>query len=210
MDQIKLLYTSILANKKKEAKEAYLSAIEDVKDKSIADIAQYSYDLFEIIFGKLNLYLKLQLSAEKFNLKQLLEQKSVGDIKDNALDILDKISKLLLNEADASNECLLQEIKEYMNEHLNEDISLQDVADKMFFSTVYFSRFFKKQTGETFSSYLLRIRMEQAVKLLEKNIKVVEISEACGYHDSSYFIRMFKEYYKYSPKDYARRFISCI
>jgi len=96
-----------------------------------------------------------------------------------------------------------------MNEHLHEDISLQDVADKMFFSTVYFSRFFKKQTGETFSNYLLRVRMEQAVKLLEKNLKVTEISEACGYHDPSYFARIFKEYYKYTPKDYARRFMSC-
>jgi two-component system response regulator YesN len=113
-----------------------------------------------------------------------------------------------LNEEEAPNDYLLQGIKDYIYEHLNEDISLQEVADKMFFSTVYFSRFFKKQTGETFSNYLLRIRMEHAVKLLQKNKKVTEISEACGYHDPGYFSRIFKEYYKYTPKDYARRFFA--
>lgn len=209
MDKIKLLYSNILSNKKKEGTETLLSVFEDLKDSSPANIGQYIYDLYEIIFDKLNLYLKLQLGADKFNLKQLLSQNSVQDLKDNALDILERISGLLLNEEEASNEFLLQDIKEYMHEHLHEDISLQDVADKMFFSTVYFSKFFKKQTGETFSNYLLRIRMEQAVKLLEKNRKVTEISEACGYHDPSYFTRIFKEYYKYTPKDYARRFMSC-
>ncbi|BCJ93869.1 hypothetical protein acsn021_14380 [Anaerocolumna cellulosilytica] len=209
MDKIKLFYSNILSGKKQEAADTLLSVLEDVKDNSYANIGQYIYDLYEIILDKLNLYLKLQLSIDKFNLKQLLSQNSVQSLTYIALDILDRISGLLLNEEEASNEFLLQDIKEYMNEHLHEDISLQDVADKMFFSTVYFSRFFKKQTGETFSNYLLRIRMEQAVKLLEKNLKVTEISEACGYHDSSYFTRIFKEYYKYTPKDYARRFMSC-
>ena len=209
MDKIKLFYSNILSGKKKESVDILLSVFEDVKDNSPTNIGQYVYDLYEIIIDKLNLYLKLQLSADKFNLKQLLSQHNVQELKDNALDILERISGMLLNEEEASNEFLLQDIKEYMNEHLHEDISLQDVADKMFFSTVYFSRFFKKQTGETFSNYLLRIRMEQAVKLLEKNLKVTEISEACGYHDPSYFARIFKEYYKYTPKDYARRFMSC-
>jgi len=209
MDKIKLFYSNILSGKRQEAVDILLSVFENVSDNSQENIGQYIYDLYEIILDKLNLYLKLQLSAEKFNLKQLLSQKSVQSLKYNALEILERISGLLLNEEEASNEFLLQDIKEYMNEHLHEDISLQDVADKMFFSTVYFSRFFKKQTGETFSNYLLRIRMEQAIKLLEKNLKVTEISEACGYHDSSYFTRIFKEYYKYTPKDYARRFMSC-
>jgi two-component system response regulator YesN len=209
MDKIKLLYTNILSNKRNEAAELLLSVYEDVKDYSVANIGQYFYDLFEIILEKLNLYLKLQLTTEKLNLNHLLSHKTVTDLKVNVLEILDRISGLLLNEEEASNEFLLKEIKQYMNEHLHEDISLQDVADKMFFSTVYFSRFFKKQTGETFSNYLLRIRMEQAVKLLQENKKITEISEYCGYHDPSYFTRIFKEYYKYTPKDYARRFMSC-
>ncbi len=209
MDKLKLFYSNILSGKKKESMDTLLSVFEDVKENSPTNIGQYVYDLYEIIIDKLNLYLKLQLNAEKFNLKLLLSQHNVQELKDTAFDILERISGMLLNEEEASNEFLLQDIKEYMNEHLHEDISLQDVADKMFFSTVYFSRFFKKQTGETFSNYLLRIRMEQAVKLLEKNLKVTEISEACGYHDPSYFTRIFKEYYKYTPKDYARRFMSC-
>lgn len=209
MDKIKILYSNILSNKKSEARDVLLSIFEDVKDYSVPNLRQYFYDLFEIIFDKFNLYLKIQLSAEKFNLKQLLLQETVNEIKDYTIDILERIFNLVLVVEETPNEFLLQDIKEYIFEHFHEDISLQDVADRMFFSTVYFSRFFKKQTGETFSNYLLRIRMEHAVKLLSKNKKVTEISEACGYHDPSYFTRIFKEYYKYTPKDYARRFISC-
>jgi two-component system response regulator YesN len=209
MDKIKLLYSNILSNQRKEARDTLLSVFYDVKDYGIPNIRQYFYDLFEIISDKFKLYLKIQLNADKLNLDQLLLQESVKEIKDNALDILERICNLVLIVEETPNEYLLQDLKEYIQEHLHEDISLQDVADKMFFSTVYFSRFFKKQTGETFSNYLLRIRMEHAVKLLQKNKKVTEISEACGYHDPSYFTRIFKEYYKYTPKDYARRFISC-
>lgn len=208
MDKIKLLYSNILSNKRNESEEILLSLIEDVKDYSITNMRQYLFYLYEIIFDKLNLYLKIQLNSEKFNLKHLLLKENKKDLQDYALDILDKVFHLLLNEEEAPNDFLLQDVKEYINVHLHEDISLQDVADKMFFSTVYFSRFFKKQTGETFSNYLLRTRMEYALKLLEKNKKVTEISEACGYHDPSYFTRIFKEYFKYTPKDYARRFMS--
>lgn len=209
MDKIKILYSNILSNKRVEAVDTLLSIFDDVIDYTVPNLRQYFYDLFEIIFDKFNLYLKIQLNAEKFNLQQLLLQETVNEIKDNVLDILERIFNSVLVVEVAPNEFLLQDIKEYIYEHLHEDISLQDVADRMFFSTVYFSRFFKKQTGETFSNYLFRIRMEHAVKLLHKNKKVTEISEACGYHDPSYFTRMFKEYYKYTPKDYARRFISC-
>lgn len=208
MDKIKSLYSELLSNKREAAKDILLSVFEDVKDCSVPSIRQYIYDLFEIIFDKFNLNLKIQLNTDKFNLKKLLVKENVEDIKAFALDITEKVFHLLSTQEEASNDFLFQEIKDFISEHLHEDISLQDVADKMFFSTVYFSRFFKKQTGETFSNYLLRIRMEHAVKLLQKNMKVTEISEACGYHDPSYFSRIFKEYYKYTPKDYARRFIS--
>lgn len=208
IDKIKLVYSNILSNKRNEAKNILLSVFEDMKDYNFPNIRQYFFDLFEIICDKFNLYLKTRLNSDKFNLQQLLLQENVEDLKSNALEILDRIYNLLLEE-ETPNEFLLQDIKEYVNEHFHEDISLQDVADRMFFSTVYFSRFFKKQTGETFSNYLLRVRMEHAVKLLQKNKKVTEISEACGYNDPSYFARIFKEYYKYTPKDYARRFLSC-
>lgn len=206
MDKIKSLYSEILSNKRLEAKEILLSIFIDIKDCQISSMSQYIYDLYEIIFDKFNLNLKIQFSMEKFNLAQLLNKETLEDLKEYAMDILDRVLNLLLAE-EASKDYLLQDIKDFIQEHLHEDISLQDVADKMFFSTVYFSRFFKRQTGETFSNYLLRSRMEYAVKLLQKNKKVTEISEACGYHDPSYFSRIFKEYYKYTPKDYARRFI---
>jgi len=74
-------------------------------------------------------------------------------------------------------------------------------------SEVYLSQFFKEQSGETFSSYLERIRMEKAVELLltsEQSIQV--IAEKVGYSTSNTFGRAFKRIYGMSALSYRKTF----
>ena len=104
------------------------------------------------------------------------------------------------------NDIVISKLIQFINENFSENISLQDAADKVFFAPAYCSRFFKEQTGENFSDYLLKVRMDHAVKLLRENKKITEISQACGYRNSGYFTRVFKEYYKCTPSEYIRNF----
>ena len=67
----------------------------------------------------------------------------------------------------------------------------------------YFCNIFKKETGVTIWDYLIRIRMEEAKKmLLETAQKTYEISEKIGYDDPSYFGRLFKKYTGFTPVEY--------
>lgn len=94
----------------------------------------------------------------------------------------------------------------YLEQHFTEEITLTDVAERFFFTASYFSIFFKKGTGRTFSQYVKELRMERACELLrDTNKKVSEISEETGYADSAYFGKVFKKHVGCSPEEFRKR-----
>lgn len=104
-----------------------------------------------------------------------------------------------------SSEHLIQKAKQYIDNNYYKDISLDDVADQIFLNPIYFSRFFKQQTGENFIDYLTKVRMEKAIELLKQNrYKAYEIGEKVGYKNSRYFSRVFKQYTGCTTKEYVR------
>lgn len=94
-------------------------------------------------------------------------------------------------------------IKDYIGKHYMENLTRDEVANRFHFSPSYFSIIFKKTFDVTFSEYLTEIRMEQASYLLrEGNDNIAVIAQRTGYNDVKYFLRVFKKYYKCTPKDY--------
>lgn len=80
-------------------------------------------------------------------------------------------------------------------------IELKDMLQIAPYSKVYFQSIFKKHTNMTPHEYLLKLRFQRAVSLLEDtNLTIKEISEMCGFDDVAYFCRVFKKRLKYSPK----------
>lgn len=99
---------------------------------------------------------------------------------------------------------LIQNAKNYIHENYMEDISYIDVADALYFNGVYFSRFFRQQTGQTIGDYILETRMKKAIEYLKANMKIADISELCGYKNTRTFQRIFKNYTGYSAIDYKK------
>lgn len=92
----------------------------------------------------------------------------------------------------------------YINQHLSENISLEDVASHVFMSPAYFSAYFKKKTGKKFIDKLTTLRMERAASLLisDDNLSAAEVSNLIGYNHIGYFYRKFKSYYGTTPTEY--------
>ncbi len=89
---------------------------------------------------------------------------------------------------------------EYIHNHFRENLTLQDVADKLFLSAEYFSRRFKQEVGVNFSEYLLELRMQEAYHLLcTTNMRVSEIASSVGIPNASYFTSIYKKYFGVSP-----------
>lgn len=112
-----------------------------------------------------------------------------------------KLAESYKYERNTSARDAVMEIREYVRHNYNQEISLMALAQKYYVNHIYLSRLFKEETGENFSAYLTRIRMEKARELLLKDtFKIREISEMVGFNNPYYFTKMFKKYYESSPE----------
>lgn len=203
LDNVKQLYANILTGNVAEASAAFETLLASNR-RSGACLGQFASNLFEIILDRLYSNLKTSILKDNTDYKRLTDMTDRSEISKYSNELLRSIiNQTSLNNTD-TGAAVAAKLISYVNEHFSENISLQDVADKVFFSPVYCSKFFKKHMGENFSDYLLRIRMENAVKFLRENKKIVDIAAACGYSSSGYFNRVFKEYYKCTPGEYMR------
>ncbi|WP_181151057.1 helix-turn-helix domain-containing protein [Paenibacillus sp. PCH8] len=92
---------------------------------------------------------------------------------------------------------------EIIDKYYAEDISLQSVANQINVNPSYLSRLFKQEKGENFVTYLTRVRIEQAkAYLLSRKLRVYEIADKVGYHNYTYFSKIFKKTVGYTPEEY--------
>ena len=97
----------------------------------------------------------------------------------------------------------LDRVVEYIDTHLEGDLSLTNLAAIGGFNASYLSRLFKKVQNETISDYVLKKRMEAAKVLLqESQEKIQSISTKTGYLSSTSFSRAFRGYMGVSPQEY--------
>lgn len=114
-------------------------------------------------------------------------------------DILLICSRDMVNEAEGKNQAVLL-VKQYISEHYMEQISLNDLAGKVYLNASYLSSMFKIETGCGINEYIKKIRMEKAKQMLEQtNKKINSIAQEVGFLNPSYFIRSFHEYYGKTP-----------
>ena len=94
---------------------------------------------------------------------------------------------------------------EYINVHCFSNISLEMLAEKCFMSSNYFHRVFKKNFEITPFDYMMKMRMEKAIRLLiYTDIPVKQIAFTIGFEDEAYFSRTFSKIYNESPGRYRK------
>jgi len=94
----------------------------------------------------------------------------------------------------------------WIKNHLGDDFTLQNVADFVHISPRHFRRRFENEMKENFSDYVLRLRMETAMRLLEEgNIIVEDVGVMVGYQSEKYFHRLFKKYVGCTVREYRHR-----
>lgn len=99
------------------------------------------------------------------------------------------------------------EVQKHLEENFSEPISNASVASKFAMSLRSFERRFKKATGDTPLTYLKRVRVETAKRLLETtNLSFSEITFRVGYEDCSSFRQLFVKTVGLRPKEYQQKF----
>lgn len=100
----------------------------------------------------------------------------------------------------------LQEIKEYLDTHFAEKITLDDLSAKFYINKFYLTRVFKEQFGQPVTNYLVQLRITQAKRMLRFTDRSIEaIAQDCGLNDANYFSRLFKKVEGVPPGEYRRQ-----
>lgn len=97
----------------------------------------------------------------------------------------------------------MHDINRYIQANYNQDISLNELAEKLYLSNAYLSRFFKKNFGKNFKDYLNEVRLLHSIDdLLGTDKNMTKIAMDNGFPSVSRFNQVFKEVYHVSPLNY--------
>lgn len=100
----------------------------------------------------------------------------------------------------------LQEIKDYLDTHFTEKITLDNLSERFYINKFYLTRVFKEQFGQSVTGYLLQLRITQAKRMLRFTDHSMEsIAQECGLSDANYFSRLFKKVEGIPPGEYRRQ-----
>jgi AraC family transcriptional regulator len=103
--------------------------------------------------------------------------------------------------ADGLSKSALQQVTEYINEHLHQDVKLIELAALAQMSPYHFLRLFKQSMGVTPHQYILQRRIEKAKCLLQHGeLSIAEVAASVGFCDQSHFTRYFKRIVGVTPK----------
>ncbi|NLK93689.1 MAG: AraC family transcriptional regulator [Clostridiales bacterium] len=148
--------------------------------------------LFDIYENKLDFF-ELELKSQLYHLLFLYYKYNLV-IKNNKNENLS-----------SSTTNKIKNIINYINNHINEDMTIEDISNEVNFSQYHFMKFFKKHIGMTCIDFINNTRLEKASILLNTTDKsIMDIALEVGFNNISYFNKLFKQKYKLTPKDFRK------
>lgn len=170
--------------------------------------ALFNKSLYGISFGgedKDRIGQKMEQLLHKTGLEQLILLLSILDdmVKSKHRSILNtSINPQKINDFDKNR---IQIVYNYIEQHFRDEVKVKDVADQLSLSESGFCRYFKKTTGNTFSSFLNQYRIIYACRLIKQsNESFRDIAFKSGFNNFSYFFRVFKKNMGSSPSQYKK------
>lgn len=183
------------------------------KGMSFTDYELYVMEILLVIIrtGRaLQVTIEYLMPGQHDPLQQLLHPQSYEELRASLMALCHNIANRIEAGRIASTQQIVADAVHYLEAHFDQgDITVERLCRMLHISPAYFSTLFKRETGETFHQFLMRLRMEQAMALLRStDLKSTEIALRVGIHEPSYFSYSFKRYFGLSPtqvrKDQAR------
>lgn len=143
------------------------------------------------------------LEAEDILEEILASAGRLEDVRDGFLDILfQNLQNPVIEKVDTPE--FLDTLKEYVSQHIAEEISLTGICSIFGVSQPYFSKIFRKYTNKSFNQYITEERMEKAKEIMSQNkdMLVKDVALQVGYSNQFYFSRIFHAYTRMSPTEY--------
>lgn len=136
-------------------------------------------------------------------IRDIFHQTSVSGIQQELSTLLFELEESIMETNEPQHRTLVSEVETYIQNNYTKQLSLQSIADRFYVNSVHLGRIFKQESGEYFSDYINRLRMDHAKLLLTSTVtKINDIAESSGFLDPNYFFRKFKKLEGMSPTEY--------
>jgi len=127
------------------------------------------------------------------------------ELKERFIDHISGWVRLVVKFELHQSDSLMRKICEYVINHVEEDIKIENIANELYVSRDYIGKLFKQKAGYNLSEYITKVKMEHAKYLISKGeYKNYEISEILGYKKADYFSQVFKSYVGCTPSEYRK------
>ena len=171
----------------------------------ISAYSEFEYAQEALRLGVINYLLKpiskkVLIEAVEGAVQALEKQERAGLIE----KVVDK--KLVdANTQNPSNHVPIRKAIDYINNHLQNELTQKEVADHIHLNASYLSVLFKEHVKLTFSEYVTRRRIQRGKELLmSTNLPINDIAEQSGYKTAKYFIKIFRELEGMTPSAYRK------
>lgn len=161
-------------------------------------------DILPVLCEKIDLFLAQHPTpsiagyADFFNLLNLLDQQITGSIKKRTTEHLNI----------SSSQKKVNDIIAYINRHLTEPLTLEQIAKNFYLNKDYLGRLFKEHTQSTIGHYIAIQRISLAQSMLSEGHTVNEVQEKLGFSSYAYFFKFFKKMTGISPSQYRKDWTS--
>ena len=204
-EQKKLVMSNITVGNTVTAQNLFHNILEELRplpaaarSNMVIDILSTMNEVIKEVNGKLS-----QSLQSYFNYGAILAATRVEEIAVYCDRIFDRIKVAEEKQEYYDTNSLVNKAKSYIQENIYRDISQEETANQLYICPSYLSRLFKKQTGESFTQYVTRIKVEKAIDLLkDPRYKTYQVSEILGYKTPRYFSRLFRMQTGMNPSEY--------
>lgn len=141
-------------------------------------------------------------------IEQTLQNKHFGDtVLRNALftQFMIYINRIFLRTSSSpdkktySSDTQVEQLLKYINRNLSENLSIDQLANRFFFSKYHMMQKFKNETGYTIHNYITSKRLLMARSLISQGMPVMKAAQASGFHDYTTFVRAYKKQFGKAP-----------